>query len=55
MASCDFSTHPYSYNDNNDSPPDYNQTKFSLAKEDLKYKVFFKVQSCVPTVNEQKC
>ncbi|XP_076102150.1 lysosomal acid glucosylceramidase-like [Mytilus galloprovincialis] len=39
MASCDFSTHPYSYNDNNDSPPDYNQTKFSLAKEDLKYKV----------------
>jgi hypothetical protein len=36
MASCDFSTHPYSYNDN---PGDLNQTKFTLAKEDLELKV----------------
>ena len=36
MASCDFSTHPYSYDD---TPGDMNLTKFSLADEDLKYKV----------------
>ncbi|KAK3799329.1 hypothetical protein RRG08_048836 [Elysia crispata] len=38
MASCDFSTHPYSYDD---TPGDMNLTKFSLADEDLKYKIPF--------------
>ncbi|GFS09420.1 glucosylceramidase [Elysia marginata] len=36
MASCDFSTHPYSYDD---TPGDLNLTKFALAKEDLSYKI----------------
>lgn len=36
MASCDFSTHPYSYDDNNG---DFNLTKFSLTQEDKKFKV----------------
>lgn len=36
MASCDFSTHPYSYDDNDG---DFNLTKFSLTTEDYKYKV----------------
>lgn len=36
MASCDFSTHPYSYNDN---PGDLDQTKFALADEDIKFKI----------------
>ncbi|KAJ8304057.1 hypothetical protein KUTeg_017640, partial [Tegillarca granosa] len=36
MASCDFSTHPYSYDD---TPKDFNLTKFTLAMEDLKYKI----------------
>ncbi|XP_059139427.1 lysosomal acid glucosylceramidase-like [Physella acuta] len=36
MASCDFSTHPYSYDD---VPGDLNLTKFSLAPEDIKYKI----------------
>ncbi|XP_041373203.1 LOW QUALITY PROTEIN: lysosomal acid glucosylceramidase-like [Gigantopelta aegis] len=36
MASCDFSTHPYSYDD---TPMDFNLTHFSLAPEDLKYKI----------------
>ncbi|XP_061163463.1 lysosomal acid glucosylceramidase-like isoform X2 [Saccostrea echinata] len=36
MASCDFSTHPYSYDD---TDGDFNLTKFSLAQEDFKYKI----------------
>ncbi|XP_067666262.1 lysosomal acid glucosylceramidase-like isoform X2 [Haliotis asinina] len=36
MASCDFSTHTYSYDDH---PNDFNLTHFSLAPEDLKYKI----------------
>lgn len=36
MASCDFSTHPYSYDD---TPGDFNLTKFALTKEDLNYKI----------------
>ncbi|XP_078314171.1 lysosomal acid glucosylceramidase-like [Crassostrea virginica] len=36
MASCDFSTHPYSYDDNEG---DFNLTKFSLTLEDKKYKI----------------
>lgn len=36
MASCDFSTHPYSYDDNNG---DFNLTKFSLTEEDKKFKI----------------
>ncbi|XP_050402562.1 lysosomal acid glucosylceramidase isoform X2 [Patella vulgata] len=36
MASCDFSTHPYSYDD---SPMDFSLSNFSLAMEDLKYKI----------------
>jgi len=36
MASCDFSTHEYSYDD---VPGDLNLTKFSLAEEDLKFKI----------------
>lgn len=39
MASCDFSTHPYSYDDNEG---DFNLTKFSLTLEDKKYKVIVK-------------
>ncbi|XP_060062556.1 lysosomal acid glucosylceramidase-like isoform X1 [Ylistrum balloti] len=36
MASCDFSTRLYSYDD---EPGDLNLTKFSLATEDFKYKI----------------
>lgn len=36
MASCDFSMHPYSYDDNSG---DFNLTKFSLTQEDKKFKV----------------
>ena len=36
MASCDFSTRIYSYDD---SPDDLDLTKFSLVEEDLKYKI----------------
>ncbi|XP_063434087.1 lysosomal acid glucosylceramidase-like [Mytilus trossulus] len=36
MASCDFSTHPYSYDDH---PGDFMLQNFSLAVEDLKYKI----------------
>ena len=36
MASCDFSTHAYSYDDH---PNDTSLLKFVLADEDLKYKV----------------
>lgn len=36
MASCDFSTHTYSYDDKSG---DFNLTKFALAEEDIKYKV----------------
>nr|XP_054754285.1 lysosomal acid glucosylceramidase-like [Lytechinus pictus] len=36
MASCDFSTHPYSYDDNNG---DFSLENFSLAKEDLQFKI----------------
>jgi glucosylceramidase len=36
MASCDFSTRAYSYDD---FPGDLNLTHFSLAKEDIMYKV----------------
>ncbi|CAH1798081.1 unnamed protein product [Owenia fusiformis] len=38
MASCDFSTRPYSYDD---SPGDFDLKNFSLAMEDLKYKIPF--------------
>ncbi|XP_021368605.1 glucosylceramidase-like [Mizuhopecten yessoensis] len=38
MASCDFSTREYSYDD---TANDFNLTKFSLAPEDLKYKIPF--------------
>ena len=36
MASCDFSTHSYSYDDVED---DFELKNFSLAMEDIKYKV----------------
>lgn len=36
MASCDFSTHPYSYDD---IPGDFMLQNFSLAEEDTKYKI----------------
>jgi glucosylceramidase len=36
MASCDFSTHPYSYDDQSG---DFMLQKFALADEDTKYKV----------------
>lgn len=36
MASCDFSMHPYSYDDNSG---DFNLTKFSLTQEDKKFKI----------------
>lgn len=36
MASCDFSTHSYSYDDFEN---DFELTNFSLTKEDTKYKV----------------
>ncbi|KAK3097705.1 hypothetical protein FSP39_012333 [Pinctada imbricata] len=36
MASCDFSTHPYSYDD---SSGDFNLTKFALTQEDINYKI----------------
>ena len=36
IGSCDFSTHPYSYDD---VDGDFNLTKFQLAKEDLTLKV----------------
>lgn len=38
MASCDFSTHAYSYDDH---PNDTSLLKFVLAEEDLKYKIPF--------------
>ncbi|XP_005104817.1 lysosomal acid glucosylceramidase [Aplysia californica] len=38
MASCDFSTHPYSYDD---VAGDLTLSKFALAPEDLKYKIPF--------------
>lgn len=38
MASCDFSTHEYSYDDVND---DFDLTHFGLAEEDLKLKIPF--------------
>ncbi|KAH9514497.1 hypothetical protein Btru_025447 [Bulinus truncatus] len=38
IASCDFSTHPYSYDD---VPGDLNLNKFSLTPEDFKYKIPF--------------
>lgn len=36
IGSCDFSTHPYSYDD---VDGDFNLNKFQLAKEDLTLKV----------------
>ena len=36
MASCDFSTHVYSYDDYDG---DFQLKNFSLAKEDLKFKI----------------
>jgi hypothetical protein len=36
MASCDFSTHEYSYDDTSN---DFNLTQFALTAEDLNYKV----------------
>ena len=36
MASCDFSTHPYSYDDNEG---DFQMQNFSLTKEDLQLKI----------------
>lgn len=36
MAGCDFSTRPYTYAD---TPDDFDLKKFSLAKEDIKYKI----------------
>ena len=36
MASCDFSTRIYTYDDN---PGDFNLTNFNLALEDLNYKI----------------
>lgn len=36
MASCDFSTHPYSYDD---TPYDYQLLNFGLTDEDTKLKV----------------
>lgn len=36
MASCDFSTHPYSYDD---TDGDLQLSQFTLAPEDIKYKV----------------
>ncbi|ESP00722.1 hypothetical protein LOTGIDRAFT_158016 [Lottia gigantea] len=36
MASCDFSTHPYSYDDYS---MDFQLTNFSLTMEDIKYKI----------------
>ena len=36
MASCDFSTHEYSYDD---SDGDFNLTNFALTMEDYNYKV----------------
>ena len=44
MASCDFSTHPYSYDDNEG---DFNLTKFSLTLEDKKYKVIVDLLHCI--------
>ena len=38
IASCDFSTHPYSYDDFSE---DLNLSKFALAPEDFKYKIPF--------------
>ena len=38
MASCDFSTHEYSYDDVND---DFELKHFALADEDLKLKVCY--------------
>lgn len=48
MASCDFSTHPYSYDD---SPMDFSLSKFALAKEDLVYKVCFTPETLVITLS----
>lgn len=38
IGGCDFSTHPYSYDDH---PNDDNLTKFSLQPEDIHYKVLY--------------
>lgn len=37
VGGCDFSTRPYTYNDNQDG--DFNLDHFALADEDMKYKV----------------
>ena len=48
MASCDFSTHEYSYDDQDG---DFNMTYFNLTDEDFKYKVviatFLKLFYCI--------
>lgn len=49
IGSCDFSTHPYSYDD---VDGDFNLTKFQLAKEDLTLKVLlhrFCILVCILT------
>ncbi|CAL1536498.1 unnamed protein product [Lymnaea stagnalis] len=48
IASCDFSTHPYSYDD---FSQDLNLTKFSLASEDFKYKIPY-IQSAMKVTTQ---
>ncbi|BFY98105.1 hypothetical protein BsWGS_01145 [Bradybaena similaris] len=51
MASCDFSTHAYSYAD---VPGDFNLTKFSLTSEDIHYKIPYIQQALKVSPNPVK-
>lgn len=52
MAGCDFSTHPYSYDDVKD---DVNLTYFSLTEEDYFYKVKINYQNIVYIHFNRQC